>query len=83
MAANNNKPHTRGPQKGKTAANALVTAVAVVIVLVLMNVVLIRVPKRIDLTEDGVYSLSKYSKDLVSTDFSTASFARSPCSNFA
>lgn len=60
MAAN-----VKGPAKAKTAANSIVTAVAVIASLILLNIIMMRYPKRLDLTQEGVYSLSKYSLDLV------------------
>lgn len=60
-----NAAKVKGPTKGKAAANSLVTAVAVAASIVLVNVIATRFPKRADLTEEGAYSLSKYSVDLV------------------
>ena len=52
MAARNAHPHG-GPRKGRSAANALATTVAVVVSLLLANVVGTRLFARADLTEDG------------------------------
>jgi ABC-type uncharacterized transport system involved in gliding motility auxiliary subunit len=54
-----------GPAKGKTAAEAIITAVAVIAALVLLNVVSCRARTKLDLTENKIYSLSSSSKQLV------------------
>jgi gliding-associated putative ABC transporter substrate-binding component GldG len=51
--------------KGKTAANAILFVVFVIGALAMANVLSTRVFGRLDLTSDGVYTLSKASKDLV------------------
>src|SRR4051812_42696801 len=58
-------PTTRGPAKGRTAANALITTIAIIGSLILLNWIMNRFPKRLDLTENGVYQLSKYSQNIV------------------
>jgi ABC-type uncharacterized transport system involved in gliding motility auxiliary subunit len=51
------------PAKGRTAANSLVTAAAVIASLVGVNLIGHRVFGRVDLTEDRIYKLSQVSKD--------------------
>jgi gliding-associated putative ABC transporter substrate-binding component GldG len=54
-----------GPQKAKTAANAIVTAAAVIGVLVGINLIGARHFARADLTEDHIYKLFGASRDIV------------------
>jgi gliding-associated putative ABC transporter substrate-binding component GldG len=56
---------TEGPQKAKTAANALLYAFAICAALIGLNIVGGRVFGRADLTEDKVYKLSQSSRDTV------------------
>lgn len=51
--------------KGKTGANAVVFVILILAIVAVANVVANRVFKRLDLTADKVYTLSKGSKDLV------------------
>ena len=51
--------------RSKTAANAVTFVVMVLLALVAVNVIGSRVARRIDFTQDGLYSLSQASKDLV------------------
>src|SRR6185437_2837122 len=53
------------PSKAKTGANAIVFLVLVILGVVAVNVIAARFGKRIDLTQDHVYTLSPASKDLV------------------
>ena len=46
------------PAKVKTAAEALITAIAIAGALVLLNVLSCGTRARVDLTEQGIYSLS-------------------------
>ena len=54
-----------GPHKTRTAANALLTAVAVVVSLIGLNIIGARLFGRADLTEDRIYKLSKVSVETV------------------
>ncbi len=51
--------------KAKTGANAIVMALALIVGVVLVNVIGYRLFRRVDLTQDHVYTLSPASKDLV------------------
>jgi hypothetical protein len=53
------------PAKGKTAAEALVTGLAVTLALVLLNAATCGSHRKVDLTETGIYSLSPASKRMV------------------
>ncbi|MEO6951308.1 MAG: GldG family protein [Polyangia bacterium] len=51
--------------KTKTAANAITFVVMVLLALVAVNIIGSRIARRVDFTQDGLYSLSQASKDLV------------------
>jgi gliding-associated putative ABC transporter substrate-binding component GldG len=51
--------------KAKTGANAVVFMILVIVAVVAVNLIVRRFPKRFDLTQDHVYTLSGASKDLV------------------
>ena len=53
------------PSKVKTGANAVLFTVLVIAAVVALNLIAARLPKRMDLTADHVYTLSPASKDLV------------------
>src|SRR6187551_3353549 len=53
------------PSKVKTGANAIVFTILVIGAVVAVNLIAARFPRRIDLTQDHVYTLSPASKDLV------------------
>ncbi len=53
------------PAKGRTAAEALVTGVAAVAGLILLNAVSCRTNAQVDLTENRIYTLSSASKEMV------------------
>ena len=57
--------HKQGPAKARSAANSLITAVAVIGGLVFVNIIGSRYFGRADLTEDRIYKLSKVSLDTV------------------
>jgi gliding-associated putative ABC transporter substrate-binding component GldG len=57
--------HHQGPEKGKTAANALVTAAAVIGILIGVNLIANRHFGRVDLTENHIYKLSPESREVV------------------
>jgi ABC-type uncharacterized transport system involved in gliding motility auxiliary subunit len=63
--SNDNKPSASRPAKAKTALEALVTAVAISGALILLNVLSCGSRARVDLTEQGIYSLSTASEILV------------------
>src|SRR5437899_2400722 len=66
--ASKQKPHSAmpsGPAKGRTAANSLLMALAVIAGLVFVNIIGARYFGRVDLTEDRIYKLSKVSLDTV------------------
>ncbi len=51
--------------KVKTGANAVLFTVLVIVAVVAVNLIAARFPRRLDLTQDHVYTLSPASKDLV------------------
>ncbi len=51
--------------KAKTGANAIVFTVLVIAAVVAVNLIAARFPRRMDLTQDHIYTLSPASKDLV------------------
>jgi ABC-2 type transport system permease protein len=55
------------PQKGRTAAEALITGVAIAGALILLNLLAFGSRARVDLTEDRIFSLSNASRNLVAT----------------
>src|SRR4051812_27202900 len=68
MAANKSDKTTTysaGPHKAKSAANSLLTSLAVIVSLIGINFIATRVFGRVDLTEDHVYKLSNVSIETV------------------
>ncbi len=53
------------PSKIKTGANAIGFVALAIVAVIAFNVIAARFPKRIDLTQDHIYTLSPASKDLV------------------
>jgi gliding motility-associatede transport system auxiliary component len=53
------------PSKIKTGANAVIFTVLLIAAVIAVNLIAARFPRRIDLTQDHVYTLSPASKDLV------------------
>ncbi|HEX9101087.1 MAG TPA: hypothetical protein VF997_02730, partial [Polyangia bacterium] len=51
--------------KVKTGANAIVFTVLLILGVVALNLIAARFPRRVDLTQDHVYTLSPASKELV------------------
>jgi len=60
-----NKPATK-PRKAASASNAILFALFAIGGLVALNIILVRVPARLDMTEAQIYTLSDESKKLVS-----------------